>query len=229
MQPYLFPNLGYFQLIHLVDRFVIYDDVNFIKQGWINRNRILVAGRDHLFTLPISKISSFSLINEVLVEKGLYPNWREKFLRSLSQAYARAPHKTETIELVESVLAKNASHISTLAKDSLEAVAKHVGLATEFVQTSSVYKNVQLKAQERVIDICRIEKAAHYINPQGGKDLYDHPTFQSHGIRLSFVQPGLRPYRQMNNEFVPGLSIIDVLMFNPKEKVLSMMGDADLN
>jgi len=229
MQPYLFPYIGYYQLIAAVDRFVIYDDVNFIKQGWINRNNILVNGAPYRFTVPIQSVSSFVAINEVLVDPRAYPAWREKFLKTLTQAYAKAPHFQGTMELVQRVLDPSATHVVQLARSSVEAVSDHVGIPTTVIPSSSTYGNNALKAQERILDICRLEGAAHYINAQGGVDLYDRGTFKEHGFNLSFLQPVISAYPQGKSAFVPGLSIIDVLMFNSQEKVRAMVMDTQLN
>jgi hypothetical protein len=229
MQPYLFPYIGYFQLIAAADRFVLYDDVNFIKQGWINRNNILVNGAPYRFTVPIQSVSSFVAINEVLLDPRLYPAWREKFLKTLTQAYAKAPHFQKTFELVKSVLDPFATHVVQLAYSSVEAVCGHVGIPTTIVPSSSIYRNNELRAQERILDICRQEGAAHYINAQGGVGLYDRVVFKEHGFKLSFVQPVISVYPQGKSTFVPGLSIIDVLMFNSPEKVRTMVMDTQLN
>ena len=82
MQPYIFPYLGYFQLLNSVDHFVFYDDVNFIKGGWVNRNQLLINNQNKFFTVPLKKIISFTPINEVEIHKKLYPNWRSKFYNS---------------------------------------------------------------------------------------------------------------------------------------------------
>jgi hypothetical protein len=228
MQPYLFPYIGYYQLIAAVDRFVIYDDVNFIKQGWINRNNILVNGAPYRFTVPIQSLSSFTAINEVLVDPRTYPAWREKFLKTLTQAYAKAPHFQGTMELVQRVLDPFATHVVQLARSSVEAVSSHVGIPTTIVPSSSTYGNNELKAQERILDICRLEGATDYINAQGGVGLYDKIVFQEHGFTLSFLQPTMVAYPQGKSAFLPGLSIIDVLMFNSQNEVRSMLNDHQL-
>ena len=91
MQPYLFPYIGYYQLINSVDKFIIYDDVNFIKQGWLNRNSILVNGKRNLFTVPLENQSSFTKINETLINQKFYPIWKKKFSRQLNKIITK-PH-----------------------------------------------------------------------------------------------------------------------------------------
>ena len=228
MQPYLFPYIGYFQLLNAADRFVIYDDVNFMKQGWINRNNILISGRPHLFTLPIKSISSFTPINLVQVDDRLYGHWRTKFLRSLAQSYVRASNFAETHALVESVLAMDATHVGEIARSSITAVADYIGVDTIVIPSSTQYDNAHLRAQDRVLDICRKEGTEHYINAQGGRSLYDRETFSRNGLKLSFIQSKLSAYGQLTKEFVPGLSIIDVLMFNKPETIKSMLTEFEL-
>lgn len=216
MQPYLFPYIGYFQLINTVDKFVIYDDVNFIKQGWINRNNILVQGKPYLFTLPLKNQSSFSKINEVFVNSTQYDSWRKKSMRTLEQSYKKAPFFEDIYNLVDNVLdvGDKEIDIATIATKSLVEISKYLEINTEFVFSSSVYDNEDLSGKARVINICKKEKATYYINPIGGQELYDKFFFKESGIELSFIKTGSIEYNQFKNGFVPWLSIIDVLMFN---------------
>lgn len=216
MQPYLFPYIGYFQLINSVDKFVIYDDVNFIKQGWINRNTILVQGKPYLFTLPLINQSSFSKINKVFINNNLYNSWRKKTLRTIEQSYKKAPYFKEIFGLVNNVLDIGAQEIdiATIARKSFIETSKYLEINTEFVFTSSVYENEVLSGKKRVIDICKKENALHYINLIGGQELYDLDNFKENGLELSFIKSLPIEYKQFKNQFAPWLSIIDVLMFN---------------
>jgi WbqC-like protein family len=222
MQPYVFPYIGYFQLVHAVDRFVIYDDVNFIKQGWINRNRILIAGQPRYFTVPLANASSYTSIREIQVCRH---DWRSKLLKSVEHAYKRSPFFSETFPLIESVLLEEESFISKLAFNSILKIAAHLDISTEFVTTSTHYNNAHLKAQERVLDICRMESASHYINPIGGIGLYSKQAFLERGIDLQFIKPKQLKYPQFKNDFVPWLSIIDILMFNGQERTCSFLDE----
>ena len=172
MQPYVFPYIGYYQLINAVDRFVIYDDVAFIKQGWINRNKILLNGEGHVFTVPIKNASSFTTIAQTGINHDLYEGWKAKFLKTLLQAYAKAPYYKEVAALVTNVFNTKCDTISELAAESLVETCKYLGINTEFILTATGYGNKELRAKDRVIDICKKEKAAIYINPIGGKELY---------------------------------------------------------
>jgi hypothetical protein len=217
MQPYIFPYIGYFQLINSVDKFIIYDDVNYIKQGWINRNQILLNKQKAFFTVPLLDASSFKPIREVEINKMHYTKWRKKFFVSLEHAYKKAPHYSNVIELLNKTLTEEEQFISLLAVKSIRNTCLYLNINTEIVNTSSDYGNSHLHGPERVIDICLKEKATHYINPIGGKDLYSKENFAENNILLSFIKTSHIKYLQSDNEFVPWLSIIDVMMFNSIE------------
>ncbi len=159
MQPYIFPYIGYFQLIHSVDRFIAYDDVTFIKQGWINRNRILANGAPLLFSVQLSGASSHTLIRDVSINIELFAAWRNKFLKTLEQYYCKAPRYEQVRSMVSEVLAGEPERISTLAIHSIKSVCAYLAISTEIVETASHYGNAHLKAEERVVDICRKENA----------------------------------------------------------------------
>lgn len=229
MQPYIFPYIGYFQLVAAVDRFVIYDDVTFIKQGWINRNNILVNNNAHLFTVPLEKASSFTNIKDTFLNPKFYPAWRDKFLKTITQNYKKAPLYSEAFNLVESVLSAECDTISQLATNSITKVADYLGLKTAFVPSSTIYNNSNLKSQERVLDICRQEKASSYINPIGGQELYSRADFSDKGLTLHFIKSRPVQYRQFSEtDFIPWLSIIDQLMFVEKPELTELLNQYDL-
>lgn len=225
MQPYLFPYIGYFQLINAVDKFVVYDDVNYIKQGWVNRNNILVQGKPYLFTVPLKNASSFAKIKEIEVNENLYRNWKKKFFRTLQQSYNKASNFKEAFDLISSILDTERKNIgiSDLATESIYQICNYLSVETEFVGSSTAYKNEDLSGQNRVLDICKREGAAGYINPIGGQKLYSKKAFEEQGIKLNFVETVPVPYEQFGNDFIPALSIIDVLMFNSPEAIRKML------
>mgnify|MGYP002632649357 CR=1 FL=1 len=216
MQPYFFPYIGYFQLINAVDRFVIYDDVNYIKRGWINRNRILLNDSPHTFTIPILKASQNITISNTLIDPSL--KWREKLLVTMEHAYRNAPYFKEVFLLIEKSILKQCPTIAAYALHSIEAVVDYLEIDTEIVATSSKYGNEHLKGSDRILDICLKEAATTYINPSGGVDLYDKQQFNDAGIDLHFIYPEKVTYAQQKNPFIENLSIIDVLMFNSIEQ-----------
>lgn len=223
MQPYLFPYIGYFQLIAAADKFVVYDDVSFIKQGWINRNRILVNRQSYMFSVPLEHQSSFRLIKDTLINRSQYAPWKTKFLKTLTETYRKVPQFSEVLPLVENILAEPSEHIADLSRKSLEAVCGYLEITTPFVRSSTEFDNAALSGQDRVIDICRKEEAQIYINLAGGVELYGTAEFARHGLQLLFIKPVGISYCQSGDNFVPNLSVIDVLMFNSKETVKQML------
>lgn len=227
MQNYFLPFLGYYQLFSNVDKFVFLNDCNYIKKGWINRNRILNKNTDLLFTLPLEAASQNKKINETKISKE-YDKWKQKFLISLDHCYKKAPHYSSTSYLIDCLLKEEHSYIDTLAKSSIVKVLKAVGLPLPLITESSNYENSHLKGEERIIDICLKEKATHYINPIGGKDLYNPENFKKHNIELSFLKSNLPKYTQWDDTWMAALSMIDVLMFNNDERIKIMLKDFEL-
>lgn len=229
MQPYLFPYLGYFQLLAAVDSFILYDDVQFIKGGWINRNQILVNGKPFLFTVPLDAPSPNRLICDIVLSAN--SQWRAKLLQTIQQNYRRASHFELVFGLLERVLMNTEAHtISDLVRVSLVEIIGYLDLNVSLVPTSTHYHNQYLRSQERVLDICRLEGATEYVNAQGGRSLYDRQTFAQNGLLLHFLQSELRPYRQLSKgEFCSGLSIIDVLMNNSVTSVREQLRNYQLN
>ena len=216
MQPYLFPYVGYFQLLAAADRFVVYDDVQFIKGGWINRNRLLVNGQPWLFTVPLDQPSPNRLINDIELRPAAA--WQPKLLQTIEQNYRRAPQFEVVYSLIQQIFSAESRTIADLVRVSLRSLVNYLDLSVELIPTSAVYGNESLRAQARVLDICRREGASTYINAMGGQALYDGETFQQAGVSLQFLQPELVAYAQQGKlpDFVAGLSIIDVLMNNSR-------------
>lgn len=221
MQPYFFPYIGYFQLLAHSDLFVVYDDVNFIKQGWVNRNRIMINRESKYLTIPCRNISSNIQIrytNHALTEQII-----SKLLKKVRLAYQSAPFFDEVYSIIESVLNAQPSSISELASQSLQATCRYLQIDIPFKFSSKSYDNEELNRSDRLIDICRSEDAGYYLNNIGGRELYDGGYFAVRGIRLQLLDPVIKPYQQFDNTFIPGLSIIDVMMFNAPERIMQMV------
>jgi WbqC-like protein len=210
MQPYFFPYIGYWQLIHAVDRFVIYDDVNYIKGGWVNRNRILINRQPAYVTVPLHQSSPNKRICDILLHPS--PYWRSKTLKSVETTYRKAPFFGEVYPVVERLIQHETGNLSAYLAYQLQRLAAFLDIETEFVATSRRYENDRLSGQDRVIDICKREGATTYINSSGGQLLYDSESFRSAGIDLRFIVMRPLPYKQRSAGFVPSLSIIDALM-----------------
>lgn len=221
MQPYFFPYIGYWQLMAAVDKYVIYDDVNYIKGGWINRNRILINGQPSYFNLPLIGASPNKLINEV--EVNIDERLVQKNLRAIHGAYAKAPYYQEIYPLIEEILTYNETNLAKFLAHQFMVIADYLDIKTKFIMSSSLAKNNELRAQNKVIHICKLLGGAEYYNAIGGQELYDYESFKESGLKLSFVQTEKIAYQQYKNEFCSNLSIIDVLMFNSREEVKEML------
>jgi len=219
MQPYFFPYIGYFQLINAVNCFVVYDDVSYIKQGWINRNKILINNKEHRITLKVLKASSFKCINQIKVECN-----RNKLLKTIEQAYKKAPYFGVVCSIIKEILLNDESNLAKFIEYSLYSIICYLDINTKIVISSSLNKNNKLKSEEKVIDICTTLGADCYINSYNGQHLYSRCNFAEKGIELKFIKsiPAIY-YKQFNNEFVAGLSIIDVMMFNSKEQISELL------
>jgi hypothetical protein len=210
MQPYFFPYIGYWQLIHAADRFVIYDDVNYIKGGWVNRNRILINGTPSYITVPLDKPSPYKQICETTLQSS--PAWQNKLVKMVEMTYRKAPGFTTVFPVIERLIRHKAGNLSEYLAHQLQVLSTFMGICTEFVLTSRCYENKHLSGQARIIDICEREGATTYINPQGGQTLYDTDSFRNAGIELHYIVMRPVPYKQRVDGFVPNLSIIDALM-----------------
>jgi hypothetical protein len=221
MQPYFFPYIGYFQLIAAVDKFVVYDDVNYINRGWINRNNILVNGAATFIQIPLSGASQNKLINEIEIINEA--KWRVKLLRTIEQSYKKSPFFIVVYDLIQTQINNRYSNIGAFNLQIIQAICNYLGIKTQIISNSVQYQNKHLSGQSRIIDICKKENATHYINPIGGIELYDNKTFIQEKIELSFIKSIASPYSQLKGDFVPFLSIIDVMMFCSKEEIKSML------
>ena len=225
MQPYFFPYIGYWQLINAVDVFVLYDDVNFIKKGWINRNNILLNKSEHLITIPLLNVSQNKHINECMVSED-YKSI-DNIIKTINLAYKKAPYYNLVFSYIEEII-KTKGSISDLVLKSVLWIKEYLGLNTEIILSSSIDKNNELKGQDKIIEIVKKLNGNHYINAIGGQELYNKEIFNNNGIKLNFIKTGEIKYKQFNNEFVPNLSIIDVLMFNSPSEVKEMLNNYSL-
>lgn len=218
MQPYFLPYIGYYQLMNAVDEFVVYDNIEFTKKGWINRNRILVNGNDAYITLPLKKDSDYLDIKD----RSLADTWevdRKKLLNKINEAYRKAPYYDVASEVITTCILFEEKNLFYFIYHSLEVVKHYLGITTPLSVSSSIPANHELKSEKRVIEICKAKKATGYLNPIGGVELYDKEEFKNAGIELNFLKSKTISYKQYDNEFVPWLSMIDLMMFNSKERI----------
>lgn len=227
MQPYFLPYIGYWQLMAAADKFVVYDDVNYIKGGWINRNRILIGGQACYLTVPLVGASPNRLINEISISP--MPLWRNKLRRSVELAYSKAPYFEAIFPVIDEIIRYDAGNLSGYLLNQLDIIRRLLGLETVLVTSSAIYENKHLSAQQRVLDICQQERADVYLNSAGGRMLYAAADFARRGLRLGFVQPEVIRYPQFGAPFIPSLSIVDVLMFNGIEGTKQMLGRYEID
>ena len=218
MQPYFLPYIGYFQLINAVDQYVIYDDVQFIKGGWINRNHILLNGEQHLINLILSGASSNKKINEIEVQPK-----QTKLIKVIESAYKKAPHFNVVFPLVLKIMEFENRALGAFLGNSLAVLCKYMSIDTALIFSSMLQKDNALKSQDRVLHIAELLGANSYLNAIGGQDLYDKEDFKNQNINLQFLKSQFTVYPQFRKEFVPHLSILDVLMFNSVEEIQPML------
>ena len=223
MQPYLFPYIGYWQLVDAVDIFVIYDDVNFIKRGYISRNNILQNQKAQLFTLELIGASQNKKINEISVG-----NNSKKLLKTIKQNYSKAPFFNDVFQVLDEILNNEEKELSKFLGFSLVKIAKYLNIDTKFLYSSDIKNDKTFKAQDRLIEMSKILNATGYINSIGGIELYDKEIFSQNDIHLSFLKAHEISYKQFNNEFVPNLSIIDIMMFTSIDEMKKMLDEYEL-
>ena len=224
IQPYFFPYIGYFQLINAVDKFVFYDDVNFIKRGWIHRNNIIVNGEKYMFTIPCIKSSQNRLINEIEVDVS--SKQFKKVLLTIKNSYKKAPFFNQFFPIIEHVFlsAPNKTLISEFAVKSILETCNYFGLEIDYIKSSDKYENSTASDKaDRLITIIKENEALTYINPIGGMELYSKEYFKKEGVELLFLESKPATYLQFKEKNIPGLSIIDVAMFNDINKTKEIL------
>mgnify|MGYP002511345940 CR=1 FL=1 len=223
MQPYFLPYIGYWQLMNLVDYYVVYDDVNYINKGWINRNRILVNEKIKYVNLPIRRASQNRLICELEVYKD--KRFMEKSVRMIEMAYRKAPYFEDVLPIVIEIYNLNAEKLVDYIKTSFDIICEYLNIRTKFVLSSSINKNNSLHGQDKILSICEQIQATEYYNAIGGQHLYSHDDFEKRGINLKFLETKRIEYCQFGNTFQENLSIVDVMMFNSKDKIREYLNE----
>jgi hypothetical protein len=215
MQPYFLPYIGYFQLIAASDLFVVYDNIKYTKKGWINRNRMLRGGAPVTFSLPLQAGPDSLDVDQRLLAPGPH-----KWLAQLKGAYCHAPQFAATLPLLEAIAACPERNLFRFLHHALLATCAHLGITTPVRVSSTVAIDHGLKSQDKVLALCAALGAHTYVNPIGGTELYSREDFAARGIDLRFLRARPLEYPQFGDApFVPWLSIVDVLMFNPLDTV----------
>jgi hypothetical protein len=221
MQPYFLPYIGYWQLMNAVDQFVVYDNIQFTKKGWINRNRYLLDGKAEIFTLPLKKDSDYLDIRDRYLSDN-FDGEAKKILRRCEAAYRKAPYFKEGYEVLQECLTYDDKNLFNFIFHSIEVVKNYLNIDTELVVSSQIDIEHSLRSAEKVKAICKSLSASNYVNPIGGISLYDKKDFDENNISLRFLQSQETVYQQFDNKFIPWLSIIDMIMFCSKCEITSM-------
>lgn len=222
MQPYFLPYLGYWQLMNAVDTYIVYDDVNYIKGGRINRNTILINREAKNINLILSGATPTKHINEILVNDSLVQ--KRKILSKIQMAYSKAPNYESVYPILEKVFLQQENNLAKYLYNSFKIVGEYLNIQTNILLSSELKKDCSLKGKDKVISICKLLEADEYYNSVGGMELYDKEEFAANRIKLSFLKMNDDiVYKQFNNEFVPYLSIIDVMMFNSQQECQEML------
>ena len=225
MQPYFLPYIGYWQLINAVDVFVIYDNIQYTKKGWINRNRVLNDGKDVYITIPIEKDSDYLNV----VERKISNDFNKiKLLNQIKEYYKKAPNFSNSIILFEEIIMHDERNLFEFILNSIKVICNKLEIKTQIQISSKIEIDHKLKGKDKVISICKALNANKYINAIGGADLYSKDDFNKVGIELSFLETKIKPYKQFKNEFVPYLSLLDVMMFNDVESINIMINKYNL-
>ena len=224
MQPYFMPYIGYFQLMKAVDKYVVYDDVNYIKGGWANRNHILINGEKEMFTVTLQKASQNKLFNEIVIGDDF-----KKLMKTLQMNYSRAINFDQTMVLMERIISFPNKQLAVFIANRFREILSYLSVETEILMSSEIPKDNSLRGKDKIIQICEILGADTYYNAVGGKNLYDQEEFREHGITLNFVDSLPQVYSQLHTrEFVSGLSMVDVLMNNTKDEVNRLLDSFQL-
>lgn len=227
MQPYFLPYIGYWQLLNAVDTFVVYDNIKYVKRSWINRNRMLLNGRESLFSLPLKADSDYRDIVERELSESFEKD-RLKTIRKIEESYKKAPYFSDAFPVIVNCFSYPDKNLFSFIYHSIIQIKAYLGISTQIVVSSTIDMDHSLRSQDRVIATCKKLAARRYINAIGGKELYDKKVFAEHEIELSFIQSKPIDYKQYDNSFVPWLSIMDVMMFNSPEEIQEMLDTYDL-
>ena len=225
MQPYFLPYIGYFQLIAAADLFIVYDNIKYTKKGWINRNRMLQNGKEEVFSLPLKSGSDYLEVRERELAADFN---RDKLLNRIMSAYRRAPYFAQTFPLVEQIVRFKDDNLFRFLHHSIIKTCEHLGITTEIRVSSGIDIDHELKNQDKILALCEAVSANTYVNAIGGMELYLKDDFRKNGIDLKFIKSLPLEYPQLDNEFVPWLSIIDVMMFNSAEVIQGQLTQFEL-
>ena len=230
MQPYFFPYSGYFSLIHSVEHFMFFDDVQYIKKSWMSRNRLLNIEKEEPYFIRPTLIKPDYKALFTTVKLDNTDNWKVKIIEQLNGYKYKAPFFNQIKILIEEILETDYEYLTSFNINSTIAISQALGFNTKFDKYTDYNFWFEEKPNEgdwgRVI--AKEIGATHYINSPGGESFILPEKFTEIDIKLGFIQPQLRQYNQLTKAFLPGLSIIDVLLFNGIEKTAEMISEYEI-
>lgn len=226
MQPYFFPYIGYISLMKCVDRWIFMDEVQMIRHGWIERNRILrQQGGWHYFRVPLEKHKSHTLIKDIRVRNS--EPWKDQILAQLVHYKSKAPFYHEVIKLLNDSFQQRFDSITYQNAHLLKKLSEFIGFEFNYqiLSEMNLVMETPVEADDWALNICKALDINHYVNPIRGKTFYNTEKFRQAGMKINFLHKQLFPYDQKDStgEFVDDLSIIDVLMFNSPKEVLKRL------
>ena len=227
MQPYFLPYLGYFQLINACDSFVVYDNIQFTKKGWIHRNRMLLNGKDMMFTLPLKNDSDYLNVDQRFLGEN-YEKEKAKILGQVKSSYSKALHFKTAFPIIEDIFNDSERNLFAFIFNALKKINNYLDITTPLIVSSTIDIDHSLKGKHKVIALIKKLGADTYINPIGGMELYSKDEFSENGIALQFHKMKPVVYPQFSNEFIPYLSILDVMMFNDKTTIRGFLNEFEL-
>lgn len=229
MQPYFFPYLGYLALIKYSDYFVVFDTPQFIRHGWIERNRILKPNEGWQYIkVPLEKHSRSTAIKDITIKDK--SDWGKKIIAQLEHYKKKAPFYSETMNLVTQTLKFETNSVTKLDIYALENIFKYLNIDFKYDVFSEMELNIKKSNEpdEWALYISKSLGANEYINTPGGKSFFNKTKYEKENIKLKFLKLNLQEYNQRRKTFEPGLSIIDVMMFNSPERIREMLYDYEL-
>lgn len=222
MQPYFLPYIGYFHLIKSVDEFIIYDNIQYTKKGWINRNRILVNGGDKIITLPLKKDSDYLEVKDRFLA-DIWDKEKIKLLNLIQSSYKKSLFYNEIFPIIKSIIESPETNLFNFILNSLQVLNSYLDIDTKITISSNIDIDHTLKSKDKVIALCKKTNANTYINAIGGQELYNVKDFKDKNLELKFIKSDPLIYTQHKNDYIPWLSILDVLMFNGKQNTINYL------
>ena len=226
MPPYFFPYIGYFQLLHAVDLWIMYDNIEFTKGKYHNRNFLVFNGKREVFTVNLKKTSDFAMIGDREISLEYRQKTCNKILSRIQQNYRKAPYFNEVFPWVKDVFEFPDNNLFNFADHSVKKVAEYLGIKTEIITSSSIDIDHSLRNKYRLFEFCKHFNIQYYLNPEGGVSLYNKEEFAQKGIDLHFHYAHQPEYHQIHSEkFEPYLSIIDIMMHCSVSEIQEILND----